>query len=668
MSNLLYSSSMQLIMIGLIFIILLLGIFLLNKFSHVFVYIPNDAYGVVEKIWSRNGSVLSGLISLDERAGFRPDLLRGGPHFFWPFQYRVHREKLITVRTMAYVFARDGKPLPASQTLAHTPDNVSFEDVRNFLTGGGQRGPQRRILREGVYAINTAAFVVIADDQNYTLDIGDDKEILKTLRNTLQNRHGFDPIIIRGEEDVVGVVTVHDGPALDHGELIAPVVGADRDNPTGFHNSFQDPETFIQAGGRRGRQEQVLTEGTYFINRWFATVEFKPKTLIDVGNVGVVISYAGAAGEDVSGEEYKHGQLVARGHRGVWAEPLRPGKYPLNPFAYRVDPVRTTNFVLRWVEGRVEDHGFDRGLNEIPIITADGFELLLPLSAVVHIAPERAPKVIQQFGDINLLVTQTLDPIVSAFFKDAAQRVTLLGLISKRSELQADAKRDMGPRFQSYDLDLQEVMLGTPRPKPGDDRVVTVLDQLRQRQVAAEQVTTFQAQQEAANAQKELNDAKATADRQTELTTSKINVTVALNEGDAQVNRRRKEAEGIIAIADANAQQIRVIGEAEAAKEQAIGLARAAAIKAQVAAYSGEGADFQFRREIAEQIAGAVQHATVPVVPTVSIISGQNGEAGPASNLVQMLTAAFAVQQTMNDKPFTSPALAQADAHTHQEG
>src|SRR5206468_661124 len=117
----------------------------------------------------------SGFVSLDGRAGFQPDLLRGGPHFFRPFTYRVHKQPLITVRSMAYVFARDGVPLPAGQTLARTPEEVSFEDVRGFLTNGGQRGPQRKILREGVYAINTAAFVVISDDTTYTLDIGDDK-------------------------------------------------------------------------------------------------------------------------------------------------------------------------------------------------------------------------------------------------------------------------------------------------------------------------------------------------------------------------------------------------------------------------------------------------------------------------------------------------------------
>ena len=59
----------------------------------------------------------------------------------------------------------------------------------------------------------------------------------------------------------------------DHapGEIIAPSVGnnASEDH---YHNNYQDPEAFLSAGGRRGRQYVPLTDGTYFINRWFAAM------------------------------------------------------------------------------------------------------------------------------------------------------------------------------------------------------------------------------------------------------------------------------------------------------------------------------------------------------------------------------------------------------------
>ena len=129
---------------------------------------------------------------------------------------------------------------------------------------------------------------------------------------------------------MLGIVTVHDGPALPAGEIIAPPpagVGDDGRENGARIETFEDAEAFLAAGGSRGRQLRVLVEGTYYVNRLFATVELIPKTVVEVGNVGVVVSYTGDRGADLSGEDYKHGELVETGHRGVWRDPLMPGKY-----------------------------------------------------------------------------------------------------------------------------------------------------------------------------------------------------------------------------------------------------------------------------------------------------------------------------------------------------
>ncbi len=614
--------------------LVLIVAYVIFKRSRMFVYINSNEYGVVEKIWSRKGSVRSGFMSLEGHAGYQPELLRTGLHIFTPFVYRIHRQPLITVRNIGYVYARDGLALLPDQTLASTPRNVTFEDARSFLINGGQRGPQRAILREGIYAINTALLCVLVDDKIYTIDVGNDRNVLQELNTLIKSRDGFLPVIISGGSDNLGVVTVHDGPALEHDAIIAPTVGDDVTNSTFFHNSFQNIEPFLAAGGRRGRQEQVIVEGTYFVNRLFATIEIKPKSIIEIGTAGVVISYTGKKGVDISGESYKHGELVSRGERGVWSEALRPGKYPINPYALDVKVIPTTNFVLRWIKGRVEDHGYDSGLMEIPLITRDAFQCLLPLSIVVHISPEKAPRVIQQFADIKLLVNQTIDPMVSAFFKDIAQGCSFLELLSTRAELQASALNKMKTRFITYDLDLQEVMIGTPRGLEGDTQIELVLTQLRQRQVAIEQKSTYSSQQLAAIAERELNEAKATAEAQFNLTKSSINITVAENEGSANLRSKEKEADAIKILADANAHQITTLGDANANQIRATGLASADATKAQVAAYTGEGAEYQLRRDIAERFAIAIEKTTMPLVPNV-MVQGQTG----SQNLVEALLA-----------------------------
>ncbi len=436
-------------------------------------YISNHRVGVVEKLWSRAGSVPSGLIALRGEAGFQPDVLRGGLHVFRPFQFRIHSLPLVTIPQgqIGYVFARDGSPLPPTQTLARTPEAADFGDVRSFLVNGGQRGPQRRILREGTYAINLAQFVVITAVGVYGLALErSDQATLDEMMTVIAGRGGFEPVVITGHDDVLGVVTIHDGASLDPGEIIAPTVGEDPADPTTYHNSFQEPERFLAAGGRRGRQLQVIVEGTYYLNRLFATVELVQKAVVEVGTVGVVVSYTGDAGTDLSGDAYGHGELVERGERGVWAQPLLPGKYAFNTYAGKVVMVPTTNFILKWQAAATGSHKFDENLSEVDLITKDAFEPSLPLSVVVHIDYRKAPLVVQRFGDVKRLVEQTLDPMVSAYFKNVAQTRTLIQLLQDRAEIQDQSSVEMRGRFDRYNLELQEVLIGTPTEGRGGSK------------------------------------------------------------------------------------------------------------------------------------------------------------------------------------------------------
>ena len=614
-----------------LYLLALLGILLLLIAGGTFAFIGNDSFGVVERKWSTGrGTQKAGFMALEGGAGFLPDTIRGGWHLFLPFQYRVHRQKLITVRSIGYLFARTGALLAEGQALAAWPDNVDPGDAAAFLNQGGQGGPQRRILRAGTYAINTALFVVLTDEGVHQIPLGDTAKTSQ-LHTLITTRQGYDPVVI--DSDRVAIVTVQDGPALEHGEIIAPTVGTDAKMPAAFHNSFQDIPRFLAAGGRRGRQEQVLVEGTYYINRLFATVEMTGKTQIGIGHVGVVISFTGPKGLDLSGEDYKHGKLVAAGERGVWQIPLQPGKYAVNPYAQDVKLVPTTNFQLKWIENSSSDtHNFDANLSEIRLITRDAFEPILPLSIVVHIAQDDAPYVVQQFAEIGKLVDQTLDPMVSAWFKDAAQEMTLIELVGKRAELQAKALGEMRVRFEKYRLHVMEVMIGTPRAMPGDKHIDTVFEQLRARQVAREQAATFASQQEAAIKERELNEARAVAQQQTALTASKVAIQVAQNEGEAQLQRRSRDAEGIKITASAEAERTRVSGQAEADRTRAIGEAEAAATKAQSDALGGP--EVALRKMIAQIAAEAMQHASQPLVPQFVV-----GGDARASGIVDLLMA-----------------------------
>ena len=592
-------------------------------------YIPNDRVGVVEKRWSARGSIESGLIALRGEAGYQPWILRGGVHWLMPLQYRVHRMSLVTITqgSVGYVFARDGLPLEPMQALASNVRADDFTDVTVFLQSGGQRGPQRKILREGTYALNLAQFVVITYDKVYFLPLNreeDDK--IRRMASVIGERAGFAPVVIKGSDDLVGIVTVHDGPSLAQGEIIAPVCGEDPNDKSTYHNNFQDPERFLAAGGQRGRQLQVLVEGTYYINRLFATVETIPKTIIEVGTVGVVVSYTGDQGKDLTGAEYKHGELVATGTRGVWSEALLPGKYAFNTYAGKVLAVPTVNFILKWSRGEVGSHRYDENLSEVSLITKDAFEPLLPLSVVVHIDYKKAPLVVQRFGDIKRLVEQTLDPMVSAYFKNGAQTRTLIELIHQRTEIQQRASTEMRERFELYNLELQEVLIGTPTSAPDDKTIETILVQLRSRQIAEEQIATYGQQQKAAVKERELREAAAKAQQQQLLTESEIAITVQENQGKAEYQRSlQKSAE------------IRVLAEAEAERAARIGIGQAIATEEQVRAYGGP--KFQVTQMVMNRFAEAIETAQVDVVPKI-VVGGGGGTGGAAgSSLLDALLA-----------------------------
>jgi uncharacterized membrane protein YqiK len=638
--------------------------------------IPSDKIGVVEKWWSARGSLKDAIISLHGEAGYQPLVLRGGIHFRTPLMYKVHVMPLVTISQgkIGYVFARDGVPLTPGQTLGKVVGGT-FQDVRAFMEVGGQRGPQRQILREGTYAFNLAQFIIITDSRIYYLPMGAAAEqgTIQAMAQHLNAVDGFSPIVIKGADDKTGIITVNDGPSLPMGDIIAPAVGDQQGDPN-YHNNFQDPEAFLAAGGFRGRQYMVLTEGTYFINRLFATVELINKIIVPVGYAGVVVSYYGSKGVDMSGEEYRHGELVASGSRGVWNEPLMPGKYAFNTYAGSVSMVPTTNIILKWIAAETGAHSYDENLVEIELITKDAFEPRLPLSVVIHIDYKKAPLVIQRFGDISMLVNQTLDPMVSAYFKNIAQTKTLIELIQQRSDLQRQSSVDMKEKFAHYNLELEEVLIGTPRPPEGDVRIEQILTQLRDRQVAFEKLETFEKQRVAADKERELKQAMAVAEQQTMLTQSEINIKVQENSGRAELQRAQQDAERVKTLAGADAQRVKLLAdgeatrikltaEADADREARVGIGRAIAIEEQVRAYGGP--QLQLVQDVMTKLSAAIQASGIPIVPATYVEmggGGGTGEGGTGANAFNLLMTLLSTEKLQTAGPLAEADPEQASA------
>ncbi len=273
--------------------------------------------GIVVKRFAKTSLLPGRLIALESEAGIQADILAPGLHFgYWRWQYRILKVPVTVVPQgqIGLVMAADGRTIPAERILGRVVDCDNFQDARKFLTNGGEKGRQLGILTAGTYRINTALFTVI------------------NSRTAAEHGMVAEQLALRRvEPDMVGIVTTLDGQPIEAGEIAGSMVAG--------HDNYQKAQAFLNGGGRRGLQEQILLSGTWNLNPWFVQVEQVPMVQIPLGYVGVVVSFVGAAHVDVSGVEFKHGDLVDSGHKGVWVTPLYPGKHPINTRVMKVELV-----------------------------------------------------------------------------------------------------------------------------------------------------------------------------------------------------------------------------------------------------------------------------------------------------------------------------------------
>ena len=137
----------------------------------------------------------------------------------------------------------------------------------------------------------------------------------------------------------------------------------------------------------RGVIDEPLRPGTYRLNPYAYKVEIHPAVKINPGEVGVVTLRYGPD------PTVANTILVKDGERGVQPTPLRPGTYYLNPYIYRVDIVG------------VQSHKTEF---EISFLSKDGFRF--PVKGAVEWAIDegKAPDVFVLIGDEEDIVNKVI--------------------------------------------------------------------------------------------------------------------------------------------------------------------------------------------------------------------------------------------------------------------
>ncbi len=416
------------------------------------------------------------IIALNGEAGYQVEVLRGGIHFgLWRWKYRIHRVGLVTVPQgqLAYVYARDGEPLPPSQTLGRVVPCNNFQDARAFLIGTplpesapagesayipvGQRGRQRAILRER--RVRRQPRPLRGHHGDERLPVGDTNQAGAGVDPELAERAPRDRRLpSRGDRrlveasdplrpesttqvDSIGIVTVHDGPSLQPARSSPPDCGNTAGDPH-YHNNYQDPEAFLRSGGRRGRQYTPLTDGTYFVNRWFATVEVKRKRSFRSATSAwwsattarpaatcpdhvSVTANASPRASAASGNGRSAGQVpVQLLRRQPGARPDNELRPPLGDREDRGPPVRRVAGRLTWSRTTRTSRSCR--------------------SAWSCTSTTRRPR-----GDPAVRRRQEADhadarPMLSAYFRDVAHKKTMLQLLQERDLIQQESGRSCG--------------------------------------------------------------------------------------------------------------------------------------------------------------------------------------------------------------------------------
>ena len=509
------------------------------------VIVPENKVGLVTKkfvLFGSNKELPDGrIIATKGEAGFQAKALAPGLYWgMWPWQYNVnmHGFTIIPEGKIGLILANDGAEIPTGAILARKVESDNFQDAEKFLNNNGQKGRQTSYITAGTYRINLFAFTVTIADM----------------------------VIIH--ENMVGIVTTLDGLPIESGQIAGKQI-------TG-HNNFQDIDIFLKNSGNRGLQPSIILAGSYNINSWAIQIEEIPMTDVPIGFVGVVISYIGEDGKDLTGENFKHGNIVSKGQRGVWMEAYGPGKYPFNKYIMKVELVPTTNLVLNWANARNESHELDKNLSTITVRSRDGFPFNLDVSQIIHIPATEAPKVIARFGSMSNLVSQVLEPTIGNYFRNSAQDSDVISFLITRKERQQSAKDHIKAVLDDYNVNAVDTLIGDILPPEA------LMKTLTDRKIAEEEQKTYQTQKNAQEQRQGMEKETAIADMQKEIVKAQQSVEIAQRTADATVKKAEGDANSLKlqVDAEATATKMRANAEAEATKARAGAQAEATKLNA----------------------------------------------------------------------------------------
>ena len=608
--------------------------------------------------------------------GIQARYLSPGLHFIpWPFVAVVQKSEFVTIGSdeLGIVTASDGEPMPAGRVFAEDKAGEShdnFQDPVGFLAQGGVRGKQLRFLTNGTFKIHPKLFQVQKIKKTripegfigvVTAADGEALGMGQLLARSVEGHDNFQKAEVflknggqkgpqidflrpgtyniftdmfqveRAEalniaENQIGVVEAKDGRSMARNDVVAATPDMK------VHNSYQDGQAFLTAGGLRGPQEAVLRPGRYYVNPFLFSANLRPTTVIRQGEVGVLISNVGKEPDEliIAGEasgSTRH--VVPEGYRGIQRNVLGPGAYNINPLALTVVVVPTTTRSVEWAQGEAADGSTP--FDPFTVVSHDGFEMKVEVRCQYRILPENAPYVIQKLGSIEDLEKNVIHPQIDGIFRAQVSKSPAIAYQQNRAVEQAAAEEAVKMDLHKYRVDVVSVMITNIHLPEA------LMKTTQQKNLAEQEQSMFDAKKKAEERRIEFERTKAQADQQQLLMKAQVGIEIADHEAKQAQKRAEGEAARIRTTALADAEKIQRLGDAEAGVISSKGEAQARAYRDQVLALTAQGVT-------AVEVMKAVTAAGLKITPDV-VVGGGSGGSDTQGGLVQLLLANVLRQQ-----------------------
>jgi len=414
-------------------------------------------------------------------------------------------------------------------------------DGNRVIAINGERGRQAEILQEGlnislfvnvIYDVEFVPYEIIGEGQVGLLTSVDGSPLGKDLYIAP------DWLTMFSENKIVKV-----NDSVSYDTVILP-----ENRRSEIETMMLDPKYFIEHGGKKGPQLNVLRPGEYKINKYMWKVEIVDATRIPDGHVGVIISRVGKVPQNIQvGAEGNTlaTPVVDKGYMGVWKEPLKPGMYYLNRHpdknkgAYEVKLVDTR--IQTWTyKGGYDWYVIDLSIEEngkieqtisktthkkipdgatggaIRIMTKDGWTIFIDGRILIQIQPQDAPYIIASVGGIPELKDKITTPLMRSVCRNVGEHIEATNFVLKRSTIEKEIEDLLIEGSSGTRLTVKEYKMNDVYVKP------ELLIPDKRKQLAKKMETTYAQEQLAYKEKIKTEKAREEAEQQGVLVEAKI--------------------------------------------------------------------------------------------------------------------------------------------------